>query len=130
MELRFYLIDTDNTDIDVINASKKQFVEESERQGTVYSLEGFQKAFNQGSINSHTDQLRIFSIEPVDIEIQIEEELFDEHERISFDVSIIDETIEIHPHSYEELARYKGLSIDDTFKYVEELTNKYKSRLW
>lgn len=32
--------------------SKEEFIEESERQGLVWSLEGFEKGFNEGDINS------------------------------------------------------------------------------
>lgn len=32
--------------------SKEEFIEEAEKQGLVWSLEGFEKGFNEGDINS------------------------------------------------------------------------------
>ena len=56
-EQRVYMIDTTFNDLDI--PTDKIFMEISEKQGNVYSLEGFTKAFNNGEINSNTDIIRI-----------------------------------------------------------------------
>ena len=56
-EQRVYMIDTTFDDLDI--PTDKIFMEISEKQGNVYSLEGFTKAFNNGEINSNTDIIRI-----------------------------------------------------------------------
>ena len=56
-EQRVYMIDTTFNDLDI--STDKIFMEISEKQGNVYSLEGFTKAFNNGEINSNTDIIRI-----------------------------------------------------------------------
>ena len=62
-EQRVYMIDTtfDNLDIPKFDDKRtnKIFMEISEKQGNVYSLGGFTKAFNRGEINSNTDIIRI-----------------------------------------------------------------------
>jgi len=56
-EQRVYMIDTTFNDLDI--PTDKIFMEISEKQGNVYSLGGFTKAFNNGEINSNTDIIRI-----------------------------------------------------------------------
>ena len=129
MKLRFYLVNADDTDISVATASKKDFVAESERQGAVYSLQGFQKAFNQGQINTFRDQLRIFTIEPMDREIIIQEELENKY-GVGFDVSIIDGIISISAHSYTALRdAMKETLTSKAFDEVVKLTKKYQATL-
>ena len=60
-EKRVYMIDTSYDDLDIprfdSNRSDNIFI--AEKQGNVYSLGGFTKAFNRGEINSNTDIIRI-----------------------------------------------------------------------
>tara|TARA_R100000081_G_C4637573_1_gene76226 strand:+ start:313 stop:492 length:180 start_codon:yes stop_codon:yes gene_type:complete len=56
-EQRVYIINTTINDLDI--PTDKIFMDISEKQGNVYSLGGFTKAFNRGEINSHTDIIRI-----------------------------------------------------------------------
>lgn len=62
-EQRVYMIDTTFDDLDIPKFDDKRtnkiFMEISEKQGNVYSLGGFTKAFNRGEINSNTDIIRI-----------------------------------------------------------------------
>ena len=62
-EKRVYLIDIHDIrvrDIDYINElTDEEFVFEAEEQGKVYSLKGFEKAFNLEQVNTLTDQMRI-----------------------------------------------------------------------
>jgi len=39
--------------------SDEEFMTEAERQGNVYSVEGFEKAFNDMEINTFTDVIKI-----------------------------------------------------------------------
>ncbi len=63
METIFYLVNPDDPrveDIESINElTDEEFVFEAEAQGNVYSLNGFEAAFNSGDINSYNDFLRI-----------------------------------------------------------------------
>lgn len=63
-ETRVYVIDVDNYEFD--DSPKiwddKKFINEAEIQGTVFTLEGFQKDFNYGDINSFTDVIRFINI--------------------------------------------------------------------
>ena len=59
-EQRVYMIDIDDLDIPKFDKiTDKIFMEISEKQGNVYSLGGFTKAFNGEEINSNTDIIRI-----------------------------------------------------------------------
>ena len=74
LEKRVFLIDIDNiTDdkLDFALKSDKEFMSIAEKQGNVYSLEGYQKAFNFNAeeINSSTQYIRILDVEvnlPID----------------------------------------------------------------
>lgn len=48
------------------SATDQEFINEAERQGTVYSQEGFQEAFNNQDINTASDFLRIIEINDYD----------------------------------------------------------------
>ena len=63
-ELRFYLVNPDWIDspIDLYDLSDEEFIELSEKQGTVYSITRFESAFNNEDINSFTQFLRILEI--------------------------------------------------------------------
>ena len=53
-ELRFFLINDDNredSELSPFELTDEQFMDESERQGIVYSVQGFQEAFNSDCIS-------------------------------------------------------------------------------
>ena len=57
-EIRVYLVKEDDPLLKSL-ATDELFIKNAERQGTVFSLEGFQHAFNDGQINSNTDLILI-----------------------------------------------------------------------
>lgn len=63
-ETRFYLIDTSDVsdDFDYIGCTDEEFIEMCEEKGSIYSLEGFKKAFNQQDISTIAHQLRIIEV--------------------------------------------------------------------
>ena len=62
-EIRVYLVDFYNYDFDDNNSpsdfSDERFMSETEKQGNVYSLSGFQDAYNEGDINGENSYIRI-----------------------------------------------------------------------
>ena len=58
-EIRFYLINLDNTSLIVKNVTNDVFITEAERLGTVYSKNGFETAFNENLIDMDNSYLRI-----------------------------------------------------------------------
>jgi len=61
-EKRFYLVNVDNTELNVVNCSDEDFITEAEKQGKVYTESGFVEAFNNEYVNSFADQLRIIEV--------------------------------------------------------------------
>jgi len=63
MEQKVYIIDISYDDFEIPDfkerGSLEEFMDIAERQGNVYSINGFSKAFNRGEINSNTDIIRI-----------------------------------------------------------------------
>lgn len=57
--MRVYVIDTTNLDKGFEEMSQEEFMTESERQGRVYSIKGFQRAFNEEEVNVNTDVIFI-----------------------------------------------------------------------
>lgn len=57
--MRVYVIDTTNLDKGFEEMSQEEFMTESERQGRVYSIQGFQRAFNEEEVNVNTDVILI-----------------------------------------------------------------------
>jgi hypothetical protein len=57
--MRVYVIDTTNLDKGFEEMSQEEFMTESERQGRVYSIHGFQRAFNEEEVNVNTDVILI-----------------------------------------------------------------------
>ena len=51
--------DTEDKAWSVEGLSDEEFMTEAERQGNVYSVEGFEKAFNDMEINTFTDVIKI-----------------------------------------------------------------------
>jgi len=64
-ELRFYLVDIDRVSRHIIvqDLTDEEFMEEAEKQGNVYTLDGFVKGFNEVVIHQSTDILRVIEIE-------------------------------------------------------------------
>lgn len=58
-ETRVYLVNVEKTHYDVTKMNNEDFMTEAERQGSVYSLKGFEKDFNEEIINSYTDIIKI-----------------------------------------------------------------------
>lgn len=58
-EIRVYAIDVTLMDIGAEDLTDEEYFEECEKQGGVYSLAGFEKAFNQEEINSSTFWIKI-----------------------------------------------------------------------
>lgn len=60
-EFRVYVVDTDDqfSELSVKDMTDEQFMAEAEMLGTVYTLEGFEKAFNNGEIQSDSDYIKI-----------------------------------------------------------------------
>lgn len=49
-EIKVYGIDVSDIDIDVLSFNDEQFMDEAEQQGLVWSLKGFEGAFNNEEI--------------------------------------------------------------------------------
>jgi len=64
VETRVYVVDTYNYEFDDTpeNWEDEKFISESEIQGRVYTLQGFQEAFNLEEINSSIDVIRIINV--------------------------------------------------------------------
>jgi hypothetical protein len=62
-ELRVYVVDTNLLEVSYEELTDGEFVQEAENQGNVYSLVGFQEAFNDGEIDSSVEVLRVIEIE-------------------------------------------------------------------
>lgn len=57
---RFYLVNTEETDLDVIGCSDEEFINEAEKQGTIYeNLDTFIRDFNHQYFSTETHQLRV-----------------------------------------------------------------------
>jgi hypothetical protein len=62
-ETRVYVVDIDKAEIDVHQScSNEIFIEEAERQGLVYTLEGFEKAFNFSEISTENCLIRFIEV--------------------------------------------------------------------
>ena len=61
-ETRVFVVNVDETELDVIQLNKDEFCSLAEQQGSVYTLEGFQKDFNKGFINAMTDEIRFYNV--------------------------------------------------------------------
>ena len=62
-ELRVYVVDTNLLEVSYEELTDGEFVQEAENQGNVYSLVGFQEAFNDGEIDAPVEVLRVIEIE-------------------------------------------------------------------
>ena len=60
-ELRVYVVDTTLDDcFEFITATKEEFIAEAEKQGLVYTLRGFERAFNLEDVNPSVHQVRMY----------------------------------------------------------------------
>lgn len=64
METRVYIINVENFEFHTHPPSwdDEKFMVEAEKQGSVYSLEGFQKAFNSQDVNTVIDVIRFINV--------------------------------------------------------------------
>ena len=62
VETRVYVLDQNTHDCFVNELSDKKFITLAERDGRVYTLQGFQEAFNLEEINSSFDNIRFINI--------------------------------------------------------------------
>ena len=64
-ETRVYVINIDELDTDELNkrTTDSEWMDISERQGKVYTLIEFQKAFNDSTVNTATDMIRIIDVD-------------------------------------------------------------------
>lgn len=63
-EIRVYVLDTYLIEEEnAINYTDEQFMEQAENNGTVFSLKGFEKAFNNEELNTHVDYIRFIEVE-------------------------------------------------------------------
>ena len=62
-ELRVYVLDIDIVENYNEYVTDEIFMELAEQEGTVYSLKGFQNAFNDELVNSSTDLIRFIEVE-------------------------------------------------------------------
>ena len=61
-ETRVYVLDLETVENYEDCISDEKFIELAENRGTVYSLGGFQSAFNDQYINTSTDIIRILEV--------------------------------------------------------------------
>lgn len=61
VETRVYVVDVDFTDCYAI-LSDDEFMKLAEEQGRVYTIQGFQEAFNLEEINSSIDTIRFINV--------------------------------------------------------------------
>jgi hypothetical protein len=64
-EIRVYVLDCQDISIDkgFEEITQEEWISECERQGGVYTLEGFQRAFNEEEISSSIHLIRFITIE-------------------------------------------------------------------
>ena len=65
-EMRVYVINTHDERVedihDIFSLTDEEFMFEAEEQGRVYTLEGFQRAFNEFHINTEIDIIRFIEV--------------------------------------------------------------------
>lgn len=61
IETRVYVLDTQEH-LNDLAYTDEQFIEQAEQDGRVYTLQGFQEAFNLEEINSTIDVIRFISV--------------------------------------------------------------------
>ena len=66
VEIRVYVVDVDDNNYNGDETSDEDFMTMAEADGRVYSLDGFQNAFNFGEVNTNTDVIR-FITQPLNL---------------------------------------------------------------
>lgn len=66
VEVRVYVVDVDDNNYNGDETSDEDFMDMAEADGRVYSLDGFQYAFNFGEVNTNTDVIR-FITQPLNL---------------------------------------------------------------
>lgn len=61
-ETRVYVVDMNDNDFDGDNTTDEEFMTLAEENGRVYTLDGFQEAFNFEEINSSIDVIRFITV--------------------------------------------------------------------
>jgi hypothetical protein len=63
--MRVYVVDANDAgdDFSCNQCSNEEFINEAERQEMIYSLEGFQKAFNLSEVNTEIHFIRFIEVE-------------------------------------------------------------------
>lgn len=69
-EFRVYVVDVhSDTDELIPLLSDQEFMNVAEDNGTVYTLQGFQQAFNNDEINSSEEFIRIIEVDVYEVEV-------------------------------------------------------------
>lgn len=66
VEIRVYVVDVDDNNYNGDETSDEDFMDMAEADGRVYSLDGFQYAFNFGEVNTNIDVIR-FITQPLNL---------------------------------------------------------------
>lgn len=66
VETRAYVVDTNFATCFANDLSDDEFIELAEEQGRVYTIQGFQEAFNLQEINSGIDTIRFINVKKHD----------------------------------------------------------------
>ena len=61
-EIRVYVVNVNDNDFDGDNTTDNEFMTLAENNGRVYTLDGFQEAFNFEEINSGIDVIRFINV--------------------------------------------------------------------
>ena len=61
VETRVYVVDIDDNNYNGDETSDEDFMDMAEADGRVYSLDGFQNAFNFGEVNTNIDVIRFIT---------------------------------------------------------------------
>ena len=61
VEIRVYVVDVDDNNYNGDETSDEDFMTMAEADGRVYSLDGFQNAFNFGEVNTNIDFIRFIT---------------------------------------------------------------------
>lgn len=62
VETRAYVLDTFNVNKEWAKLSDEEFITLVEEEGNIYTLNGFQEAFNNAEVNSEIDIVRFISV--------------------------------------------------------------------
>ena len=62
-EMRVYVIDTYLIEEEIDITTDNDFMEVAERLGTVFTLKGFEHAFNNEELNTNVDYIRFIEVE-------------------------------------------------------------------